>query len=199
MEIINDPRIYYLIGALRDGCLTKDWTIKFSQKYKEWLSSTILPLFNEVFETSYSLGNIYPENKEKTTWSLSICNKKIWLQLKELIAEAPKTTEEQRLYIKGFWDADGGCPRDPTISKKIYIKFTQKDKRSLEQIKEILSQKFSIKAGTVRVSEITERGTIWRMTITNKRGILRFCDKIDSGHPIKQKRLFKIKHLLSSR
>jgi len=151
----NNPKVYYLIGALKDGCLTKQWAIKFSQKDKTWFSSTIIPIFNDVFGTNYNTEKrIYKEDKKGKTWCLIICNKKLWIELKSISKTTPKTKEEQKYYVRGFWDADGGCPKNPTFDKKIYIKFTQKDKNALIQIKNILKD-FNIKSGNVRISETT--------------------------------------------
>jgi hypothetical protein len=98
----------------------------------------------------------------------------------------------------GFWDADGGCPRTPTLKKKLYIKFTQKDKKSLEELKQMI-EKFQIKCGNVRVSEYGKNGVIWVFSITNKSGIVKFCNYIGSFHPEKKNRLMKMKNLLPAR
>lgn len=192
-----NPKIYYLVGALRDGCLTNQKTIKFKQKNKEWLSETLIPLFFEIFNRKIK-NNIYNEKKQSVVWCLAFKDKKIWNELKEAVERPPKTNEEVLYYIMGFWDTDGGCPREPSPNKKIYIKFTQKDKNSLDQLREMI-ESFEIKCGKTRVSEIGKNGTIWRFSITNRDGMYKFCNIIGSFHPEKGQRLIMIKKLLSAR
>ncbi len=96
-----------------------------------------------------------------------------------------------------FWDTDGGCPKQPSKNKKIYLKFTQKDKKSLVELKRMIEKTFKIKCGKVRVSELKKNGPVWRFTITNKKGIINFCNRIGSLHPEKKLRLERIKGLLA--
>lgn len=194
----SKPEIYYLVGALRDGCLTSQWTIKIKQKDRRWLSDVLVPIIHETFGKQLK-NNIYFQNDKYPVWYLAFKDKKIWNLLKSTTKRSPETFEEKLNYIKAFWDADGGCPKNPTRTKKIYIKFTQKDKRSLDELKTFLEADFGIKCGRVRISEIKSTGNIWRFTITNKDGIQKFCNKIGSLHPEKKQRLEKITNLLSTR
>jgi len=192
-----NPKTYYLIGALRDGCLTTQKTIKFKQKNKEWLSETLVPLFFEIFERKIK-NNIYDEKKQSVVWCLAFKDGDIWNKLKKFVERPPRTDEEVLYYIMGFWDADGGCPKTPSLNKKMYIKFTQKDKKSLDQLREMI-ESFGIKCGITRISEFGKNGTIWRFSITNRDGMYKFCDIIGSLHPEKGQRLIMIKKLLSAR
>ena len=150
----NDPRIFYLVGALRDGCLTTQNTIKIKQKSREWLTKVLIPLFSEVFDRSFR-NNVYFQKGKYPCWYLAFKDKRIWLTLKRFSKRLPKTKREQRYYVMGFWDADGGCPKDPLNARKLYIKFTQKDRISLMKIKEVL-ENFGIRTGSVRISEISK-------------------------------------------
>lgn len=194
---LNNPKVYYIIGALRDGCLTSQWTIKIKQKNKKWLSNVLIPLFIEIFERRFK-NNIYFQNDGTSVWYLAFKDKEIWKVLDLLKIQSPKNKEEEKFYISGFWDSDGGCPKKPCKNKKLYIKFTQKDKKSLETLKEII-EKFDIKCGKIRISENNKNGIIWRFTITNKQGMLNFCKNIGSYHPEKKNRLLRMEDLLSAR
>jgi hypothetical protein len=191
------PEIYYIIGALRDGCLTAQNTIKIKQKNKQWLSDVLVPLFKQVFDRDIK-NNIYIQKDYATVWYLAFKDREIWKILKEFQTKQPETKKEQKFYISGFWDADGGCPKKPTLQKKIYIKFTQKDKKSLEELKEMI-ENFGIRCGKIRLSEDGQYGKIWRFTITNTNGIIKFCKQIGSLHPEKNQRLKRIVELLSAR
>ncbi len=196
-ENLTKPEIYYLVGALRDGCLTTQWTIKIKQKNRAWLSSVIIPLFKDIFNKEIR-NNIYLQQEYSPVWYLAFKDKGIWQKLNELKNQIPETPSEQKFYIMGFWDADGGCPKNPTIKKKIYIKFTQKDKKSLEELKWMI-ENFGIKCGNVRISENAVYGKIWRFSITNKQGMIKFCNSIGSLHPEKKQRLITINNILLSR
>lgn len=100
-------------------------------------------------------------------------------------------------YIRAFWDADGGCPRNPDIHKKLYIDFTQKDKTRLIELKELVETTFKIKCGSIRISEKKGGRTIWRFAITGKDSMLKFIELIGSSHPEKKLRLEKMKELLN--
>ncbi|OGI14829.1 hypothetical protein A3K63_03915 [Candidatus Micrarchaeota archaeon RBG_16_49_10] len=193
------PEIFYLVGALRDGCLTTDWTVKYKQKNRDWLSNVILPMINRNFKLGLTEKCIYLQEEKTTVWYIAFKKKDVWKKLSYLRTVSPRTQEQQKLYIRGFWDADGGCPKNPSEDRKIYIKFTQKDRQSLEEIKETLNRTFQIKTGVVRISEIGKNGPIWRFTITSKDGITKFCRKIGSFHPEKKNRLTKIEGLLLAR
>ncbi len=196
-ENLIKPEIYYILGSLRDGCLTSQWTIKIKQKNREWLSDVLVPLFKKVFDRDIK-NNIYIQRGYTTVWYLAFKDEKIWKALKHHEARPARTQEEQKFYIMGYWDADGGCPKKPSNKRKIYIKFTQKDKKSLDELKKMV-ENFGIKCGKVRLSENARYGKIWRFSITNKVGMIRFCKEISSLHPEKRQRLKVIKYLLSTR
>jgi len=190
-ERINSE-IFYLVGALRDGCLSTEWTIVYIQKCKEWLTEVIIPKLNIVFDIKLT------ENKTRWqdgAWRIKFKSKRIWLGLDNLRKIVPKGKENQKSYIQGFWDAEGGCPIVPDENKAIYINFTQKDKQSLEDIKAILNEKFKIKTGNVRISD--KKKNVWRVCIENQDGMVKFCDEIGSLHPEKKLRLEKIREIIN--
>ena len=192
-----NPKTFYLKGALRDGCLTTQWNVKFVQKSREWLSEVVLPLLNKSFNQSFKENCIYFDSRKWPYWYITISNKKLWHELSHLQKLEPFSSEEQRFYIMAFWDTDGGCPKQPSKNKKIYLKFTQKDKKSLVELKRMIEKTFGIKCGRVRISELKKNGPVWRFTITNKKGIINFCNRIGSLHPEKKLRLERIKGLLA--
>lgn len=182
---------YYLVGALRDGCLSTEWTIVFIQKCKEWLTDIIIPKFKSTFGIDLSQHKLYWGDG---AWRLKFKSKRIWTELSKLRTIPPTDKESQRLYLQAFWDAEGGCPRVPDKSKAIYLSFTQKDKQSLEELRKMLTETFGIKTGMVRLSD--KKKDVWRVCIENQGGMLKFIELIGSSHPEKKLRLEKMKELL---
>jgi hypothetical protein len=131
-------------------------------------------------------------------WYIAFRDKRIWKILKKLEKTPPQSKMEQKFYISGFWDADGGCPRVPRKDKKLYIDFTQKDKHRLIELKNFL-ERFKIKCGNIRICDNTKDKPIWRFSITGKNDMLKFCNEIGSLHPEKKLRLEKIKSILEEK
>lgn len=182
---------YYLVGALRDGCLSTEWTIVYVQKCKEWLTDVIIPKFKLAFDKDLSHHKLY---WGYGAWRLKFKSRKIWEELTGMKALSPQDKESQKFYIQAFWDTEGGCPRTPDKSKAIYLSFTQKDKQSLEDIQIMLTETFGIKTGKVRLSD--KKKDVWRVCIESKGGMLKFIELIGSSHPEKKLRLEKMKELL---
>ncbi|MBI2542675.1 MAG: hypothetical protein HYW24_00600 [Candidatus Aenigmarchaeota archaeon] len=184
---------YYLLGALRDGCLSTEWTIVYVQQCKEWLTDVIIPKFKMAFGIDLSQHKLYWMDG---AWRLKFKSKKIWKELTLLKSSLPIDRETQKLYIQSFWDAEGGCPRFPDKSKALYLSFTQKDKQSLEELKQMLIETFGIKTGSVRLSD--RKKDVWRVCIESRKEMLKFIELIGSAHPEKKLRLEKIVDILKS-
>jgi len=114
------------------------------------------------FDVKLKENCIYYQRKKWPFWYIAVSNKKLWQCFNKINKLTPKNKKEQKFYIIGFWDADGGCPKNPVANKKNYIKFTQKDKQSLEELKNMLEKNFKIKCGNVIKSEENKNGFIWR-------------------------------------
>jgi hypothetical protein len=67
------PEIFYLIGALRDGCLSTEWTIVYVQKCKQWLTDVIIPLVDRLFGKQLSKNKLIWQDN---VWRLKFKNKK---------------------------------------------------------------------------------------------------------------------------
>jgi intein/homing endonuclease len=194
-----NKNIAYLLGAFCDGCLSTQYQIKFKQKNREWLEKVIIPIFNEEFGLSLGNKNVFIQEDVAKRYYLAFKNKNVWTELRKLLPEdkdAPSNIKNANLetqihYIRGYWDADGGCPRVPQEGKKVYIKFTQKNKKSLEFIHGVLNN-IGIKTGKVRLSE----PEIWRFSINSKYAMLKFIKKIGSWHPEKRLRFEKMQTLI---
>ena len=65
----------YLLGAFRDGCLTTQYTIKFKQKNRQWLSDVLLP----ISETEFGIKqkSIWEQKDRATRYYFAFKNKKL--------------------------------------------------------------------------------------------------------------------------
>lgn len=185
--------IYYLVGALGDGCLSTEYTVVYIQKNKEWLTKTIIPLLNNIFEKQFSEANL---RYQDGAWRLKFKSKHIWYTLSALKTIKPMTFKSKRMYIAGYWDTEGSCSSIPRALKKPFINFTQKDKTTLFWLKDMLNE-MAIKTGDVRISD--KKKNVWRLWIENMDGIIKFCKGINSLHPEKAAKLDRLNYLLSAR
>lgn len=205
MELSED--LCYVLGALRDGCLTSQYSIKFKQKNREWLSEIIIPKLNSEFGLNLDEGRIYEQNDVTTRYYIAFKSKRVHEILSSLLESSEGTvpdifelmTKQQKIaFVRGFWDADGGCPRYPENSSKQYLNFTQKDPVVLQEIADFLSQE-GISCGEIRSNEKKSSGDIHRFSIVAKQSVLDFIEKIGSEHPEKSERILLMKELISTR
>lgn len=209
-EFNSGEELSYLLGALRDASIHRygsDYEIIILQKDKSWLdmiSKFIMDLFD--IKTKISLGdNCYrirfrskslfnklvsefdfPENGKQTEWSTP-------QKIRENILS-------RKMYISGFFDAEGGV--SVTNHRRLYprIDFYQSwNNKSgcppLEDIKEFLED-FGIKCGKIRERKATKISNYPRyvLSISSLNGVNKFCNLINSLHPTKR---MKLKRLLS--
>lgn len=203
LKLTND--LCYLLGALRDGCITANNLIKFKQRNRGWLSKTILPKINVFFELSLEETQIYKQQERTTRYYLAFKSKRVHSIFKNFLqtekGTVPKvfhqmSETQKRFFIQGFWDAEGGCPKRPSKNKKMYINFTQKDPLVLEEIKKFLEANH-IKCGRVRIND--ELHQVHCFSITDSNSMSRFISRVSSQHPEKMERLSLMKTLISFR
>ena len=115
----------YLLGAFHDATLSsKHQTIRFSQSNVDWLK-----ILQIIFGKLGSKSWIYREGKQRSVWVLETAAK--------LIQYHPNLTKKGKvMYIRGYFDAEGGMPRSK--DDFLYFQFCQKDKIDLEKVKAYL-------------------------------------------------------------
>lgn len=176
---MNKREIFaYVHGAMHDASLNKGRRVRFGQKYPEWLE-TIRKLLRFVGVRSW----IYKEGKTRDLFILeTVC--------RDLdFAFDPgklRTKEEKIAYLRGFFDAEGGIPRN---GGEFYIQLVQKDLRKMETIKEILFE-LGIHCGKVHNPSRRIDPDYWRIFIARK-SHREFASVIGLWHPIKAKIFFK--------
>ena len=186
----------YLLGALRDASIDirkgKNYEVKIAQKNRKWLE-----ILQTIIERKFGYKGKITKH-QKNYHILRITRKTV---VERIVAIAEITTpqsqwntptiikkqplEIQKEYIKGFFDAEGGLPRNPKKWK--YISFDQKAKEPLEFVRNVL-----IKLG-FKPTNLTLTSGVWQFRLTRKNDIINFDIKIGSLHPEKIKKL----HLLT--
>ena len=189
-----DPEVAYLLGALRDSTIDirkgKNYEIKIAQKESEWLSvlqGIFLRHFNNagrITQHSKDAKILRITGKETTYKILEISQMKV----PQVTWKTPKIIQEQKnsvqlQYLRGFFDAEGGLPRNPETAKQKYISFSQKNKESLQFLRALL-----INNG-FRPTNLTICGGVWEFRLTRKNDMANFSIKVGSLHKDKQWKL----------
>ncbi|HEY4476634.1 MAG TPA: LAGLIDADG family homing endonuclease [Candidatus Paceibacterota bacterium] len=164
----------YLQGAMHDASLNKGNRIRFVQKYREWLM-----ILQGLLSTIKAHSWIYKEGKTRNLYVLETVCKDLSFNFD------PRTCQSARQkisYIKGFFDAEGGIPRN---GKRFYVQLSQKDYSKVELLKKFLVD-LGIESGKIHNPSKQVDPDYWRIFIaTNSHK--KFADIINSDHPIKKK------------
>jgi intein-encoded DNA endonuclease-like protein len=200
--------ISYLAGSFRDGCLSTQGQIKIKQKSRGYLVNKIIPILNREFDLDLTSRAVFSQLDENKRFYIAFKNVKVWNQIRKLfkiphdsrlwkIPPFVKRLDRNllRFYIQGFFDAEGGCPRNP-MKSKLYISFTQRNRESIEFLRKRLCSEWRIESDRLRVSDHISH--CWRFTITSRDSIRRFITDIGTEHPSKKKRFHIMLNLLDS-
>ncbi len=167
----------YLLGSLHDGTFSSNKRFRISQKGTDWLKF-LQKLFSFLGYRSW----IYKEGKNRDVYVLeTLAN---FLDFKFNPLELKKENEKI-CYIRGFFDAEGGIPRDSKA--RFYIQLVQSDKDKIEKLKKILSD-LKIETGKIHNPSYKRDPTHWRLYILAN-SQKEFVKKIGSWHPRKIKTL----------
>ena len=120
---------------------------------------------------------IYKEGRERNLYTLeTLCNQLSF----GFNPTTLMTDKEKAMYLKGFFDAEGGVPR---TSGKFYIQLTQKDYEKVNMLKTLLEE-LGIKTGKIHNPSKRVDPHYWRIFIRTKHHNI-FARTIGSFHPIK--------------
>lgn len=177
-----DEEIAYLFGVLHDGYIyrgkKKGQVAVFTQKLLSWLQE-----IEKIIERRGENAWIFPQRE------IFVLETKFSPLLMPLDLDS-LTSAEQLAYIAGFFDAEGGLPKNPKHSKLLYINMVQKDEAKLLFIKKIL-ESFGIKCGKMHQYDKKKSGC-WRFYIRSE-SLPDFVDLISSKHAEKRERLTELK------
>ena len=169
----------YLLGTLHDGTFSSNKRFRISQKGTEWLK-ILQKLFSQLGYNSW----IYKEGLDRRVYILETLAD--FLDF-EFNPSQLKESKEKISYIRGFFDAGGGIPRNSRA--RFYIQLTQNNKEKLEKLKKILSG-LGVKIGKIHNPSSKVGPDYWRMYILAE-SQRTFVTKIGSWHPRKIKNFRK--------
>lgn len=146
------PELAYVVGALRDGSISKTRTAQSTQyvlaitqsgkRRKQWIL-----YLDRIFKKLFNVKTKTDTNKDEIR--LRIFSKPVVLFFENIFEmpqdqvswETPEIIKQNKeswpQYIAGFFDAEGYCPSAVTVdrTKRFKLKITQVNKESLEFIK----------------------------------------------------------------
>ena len=169
----------YLLGALHDGTFSSNRRFRISQKGTEWLK-ILKKLFSKLGYNSW----IYKEGADRDVYVLETLADFLDFKFNPLRLRGNK---EKIGYIKGFFDAEGGIPKESKA--EFYIQLVQKDRTKLEKLKKLLND-LGIETGKIHNPSKKVDPDYWRMYISAN-SQKRFVTKIGTLHPRKIKTLKK--------
>jgi len=167
----------YLLGALHDGTFSSNKRFRISQKGTDWLKF-LQKLLSQLGYNSW----IYKEGKNRKVYVLETLANFLDFNFNPLTL---KSNEEKIGYIRGFFDAEGGIPRDEQA--RFYIQLVQNDKEKLAKIKKLLND-LNIETGKIHNPSKSVDPDYWRMYVLAKPQ-QSFLIKIGTWHPRKIKTL----------
>lgn len=198
------PKLAYLIGFLRDGTVTKETENEYCCAFynsNTALLKKVSRIINDIFGIKPKIrrfGDNFGIRIRSFTLYLffklvfEVANRQVLWNTPTLIKNAQD--DIKRAYVTGFFDAEGGCPHFErnidTKRKNLYAKFVQKNKESLEFIKEYLDSK-GIQTRSVYLEKNKHV-----LKISNK-SIKSFSKFIKPLHPVRAKNLYKLSKLFS--
>lgn len=168
----------YLLGSLHDATFSSNKRFRFSQKGTEWLL-ILKHLLQSIGYNSW----IYQEGKSRSVYVLETLASFLDFKCNPLEF---KTTAERISYVRGFFDAEGGIPKN---GKRFYIQLVQKDKPKLEKLKRILSAA-RIQTGKIHNPSREVDPEYWRMYVLSG-SHTQFARIVGSWHPRKSELLRK--------
>ena len=167
----SDSRAY-LLGALHDATSSRAHrTVRFGQSDVRWLY-VIRALLAGLDQRAW----LYREGRNRRFWILETSRR--WLD----DASAPTTQSEMRAYARGYFDAEGGVPRD--LGARRYIQFVQKDREDLAELRAML-ERLGIRCGMLHNPSSRVDPDMWRFYVAAS-SQREFARMIGSWHPRKR-------------
>jgi hypothetical protein len=168
----------YLQGALRDGTRSiRHRTHRIGQSDSRWLE-----LLKEALRILDYGSWLYREGRSRHLWILETTAPflSVGFDTSHLVG-APEGFD----YVRGYFDAEGGMPRSPDA--RLYLQLTQKDRRNLESVRDILEQG-DIHCGRIHNPSRNVDPNYWRFYVRSA-SHEKFMSKIGSWHPRKRKQI----------
>ncbi len=158
----------YLLGAMHDGTVRRT-TIRISQKEEAYVR-----LIREIILAMGGRAWTYREGKSRRLYVVEFS--------RSLMGQhRPRTRAERLDYVRGYFDAEGGVPRDPSVAPYVY--FAQNNREDLAELRTFLVE---LGIGCGRIHNPTQRAApeYWRFYVSRP-SIREFARLVGSWHPRK--------------
>jgi LAGLIDADG-like domain len=162
----------YLHGAAHDATISqRHRTVRFGQSDVRWLEALRI-LVEKLGLRSW----IYREGRTRNLWILETSA--------AVLADVDfrSSTESRRAYARGYFDADGGCPRTPLA--RFYIQFVQKNRADIEELWNLLMRE-GIECGRIHNPSRRRDPNLWRFYVA-AHDHETFAWQVGSWHPRKR-------------
>jgi hypothetical protein len=176
LHLISDEALAaYCQGALRDGTYSaRHRTHRIGQADAAWLR-----FLADILERLGRRSWIYREGRDRRLWVLETTAPFLSLSFDpRALAGRPEGVH----YARGYFDADGGMPRD--VGARLYFQFVQKDISSLQGVSEIL-RAAGIGCGRIHNPSRAADPHYWRFFVSAA-SHRQFMRLVGSWHPRKR-------------
>lgn len=153
---------------MHDGTVHKS-TVRISQKEKSYVQ-----MVRDLTIASGGHAWVYREGARRALYVVEFSHS-------FLGQFRPRTNGDIASYARGFFDAEGGMPRDPATEPYLY--FAQKDEASLRDLRNILGQ-LGIACGKLHRPSARADPAYWRFYVSRK-SFRQFRRVVGSWHPRK--------------
>ena len=187
-----NQKICYLLGALRDGTFDvrqgKNYELRIYQDDGKWLDFVSKILEQNFGLKPHKIGKLLRLSNKKVVGKILKISEYVKPQKMWFTPSCIKGSSQEKIwwYVSGFWDAEGGLPENPTMQTQNYVSFDQKNKESLEFVRNFL-----ISDG-FRPTNLTYTGNVWQFRLTRKESVRKFIERIHCFHGGKLARLKKL-------
>ena len=162
----------YLHGAAHDATISRRHrTVRFGQADERWLE-----LLKVLVERLGRRGWTYREGRSRSLWILETSA--------DVLSEGPdlSSVEGRIAYARGYFDAEGGTPRD--TSAKFYIQFVQKNHADIATLRAVL-ESVGVRCGALHNPSRLRDPDLWRFYVVAA-SHRDFAERVGSWHPRKR-------------
>ena len=168
----------YLQGALRDGTWSAlHHTHRIGQSNEDWIL-----ILKAMLDALGHRGWVYKEGRDREYWVVETTASFLSL---DFDAAPLIGTDEGLHYVRGYFDAEGGMPKDS--SARLYVQLCQRDRRNLEVVAAIL-ESWQIRCGRVHNPSARVDSNYWRFYVASN-SHQRFMTHVGSWHPRKRQQI----------
>jgi hypothetical protein len=167
--------VAYLQGALKDGTFNRlHRTHRIGQRERSWIE-----LLQGLVSKLGSRSWIYREGQRRNYWILETGAPFLSTSFdaSRLVGQP-----EGLAYARGFFDSEGGVPRD--ADARFYVQFVQKDRLALDALRQI-SERDGHRCGRIHNPSVMVDPGYWRFYVSAA-SHASFIKRIGSWHPRKR-------------